>query len=152
MYWDQWEISTQVDAFDRVWAHIQRNHNISSAKEIYEALPPVLQAFHPKYLQFKATIDEYDRTSNPNEYLLKQSLVIKNLEFENLKMKSQMDSMSDQLRYQSMSNPKEGKGSSSSTGVLPEEVKEQRSNIFKVGVQSKRGSSGIQRQAMDVDP
>ena len=158
MYWDQWEIHTQVEFYERVYAHIQRTQALPSDKEIIALMPPVLQTFRSKYIHFKKTINEWDKTPDPEKFLLDQSLTIKNLEIKNAQLEYQMSSLTDQVQnqfgisnladqFKGMTSPGRGKGSSSSASMpsIPEEFKEQRVNIFQPGAQIKRSASGVQR-------
>ena len=79
---------------------------------------------------------------------MEQTLTIKNMELRNQALELQVVSLTDQVNQFGLSSPSR-KGSASSSSMpmstIPEEVKEQRINIFQPGAQIKRSAGGSQR-------
>ena len=147
MYWDQWDFYTQVEYYERVYVHIQRTSGVPSDQEVLALMPPVLQNFRAQYIRLKKTINEWEKTTDPEQFLLEQTLIIKAMELKNQALEHRISSLTSQIESMDVSSPGHGKGSSSS-GSMPtihEEVKETSINIFSPGAQFKRSAGSSQR-------
>ena len=88
MHWDQWDIYTQVEFYNRVYMHVQRSNQVSSMEEVLKLMPPVRQDFRNNYLRLKKDINDWEKAQDPDQFLLERTLSLKAMELKNAPLRA----------------------------------------------------------------